>query len=90
MWFYSTSNRLSRLCLGKLVIAKQPRKKIHPSAILASKKFSIKGKSESSTRWLRRQAKVGLKFLQVLVVVQQRVSLLYISGYHPQPCQFEI
>ena len=58
MYFYSTSNRLLRLRLHEFAIIKLSRKKLHHSnSILVSKKFSIKGKSESSSRWLRRQAK---------------------------------
>ena len=59
MYFYPRSNRLPRLCLQEFVIIKQSRKILpHTNSIHVSKiKFSIKGKSESSSRWLRRQAK---------------------------------
>ena len=60
MRIYLASERFSRLCFRKFQIVKQSRKMVHLSAmIFTNKKYSIKGKSESSTRWLKRQAKVS-------------------------------
>ena len=62
MRFYCTSKKLFRLSLREFEMMKESRKMLHISnAVSASKKLNsfIKGKSESSTRWLKRQAKVG-------------------------------
>lgn len=61
MFFYASSNRLSRLCLLEFKVVKQSRVRLHLNIGLlqAGKKFSVKRKSGCSSRWLRRQSKVG-------------------------------
>ncbi|XP_028395920.1 uncharacterized protein LOC114519938 [Dendronephthya gigantea] len=57
MYIHSASKKLSRLCLRSFQILPQSSRNLHGSDFEYKKFRSIKGKSESSSRWLRRQAK---------------------------------